>query len=109
MAEGTHTPEPPADRGAVTVSEISQAPKGGQDGIRIRSGRLTAASAEAAFDIMKAALQRIAKAPAWGAPERWETTPFEVRELARETLESVDAALLAKESAAPVVDQEAGA
>jgi hypothetical protein len=32
------------------------------------------------------ALERIAKAPAWGAPDRWETTPAEVRQLARAAL-----------------------
>lgn len=36
----------------------------------------------AAPDLL-AALRRIADAPAWGAPERWETTPAEVRQLAR--------------------------
>lgn len=32
------------------------------------------------------ALQRIADAPAWGAPDRWETTPDEVRQLARKAI-----------------------
>lgn len=32
------------------------------------------------------ALKRIEAAPAWGAPDRWETTPAEVRELAREAI-----------------------
>lgn len=32
---------------------------------------------------MYEALRLIADAPAWGAPERWETTPAEVRQLAR--------------------------
>lgn len=31
-------------------------------------------------------LHAIAAAPAWGAPERWEPTPSEVRALARQTL-----------------------
>lgn len=31
-------------------------------------------------------LRRIAGAPAWGAPERWETTPAEVRQLARQAI-----------------------
>lgn len=35
---------------------------------------------------MYEALRRIAEAPAWGCPERWETTPAEVRQLAREAL-----------------------
>ena len=30
-----------------------------------------------------AALEQIERAPAWGAPDRWETTPAEVRQLAR--------------------------
>jgi hypothetical protein len=34
-------------------------------------------------------LERIANAPAWGAPDRWEPTPFEVRQLACETLTSI--------------------
>lgn len=32
------------------------------------------------------ALQRIEATPAWGAPDRWETTPAEVRQLAREAI-----------------------
>jgi hypothetical protein len=36
---------------------------------------------------MRDALEKIASAPAWGAPERWETTPTEVRQLARTTLQ----------------------
>jgi hypothetical protein len=35
---------------------------------------------------VKATLRKIADAPAWGYPERWETTPAEVRILARTTL-----------------------
>lgn len=34
----------------------------------------------------KAALTRIAEAPAWGAPHRWEEPPHEVRQLARAAL-----------------------
>lgn len=41
------------------------------------------------FDLLQArlkraeeALRKIADAPAWGAPDRWETTPTEVRRLA---------------------------
>lgn len=37
---------------------------------------------------MRAALQKIADAPAWGYPDRWETTPAEVRQLARAALSS---------------------
>lgn len=32
---------------------------------------------------MLAALEAIERAPAWGAPERWEVTPAEVRQLSR--------------------------
>jgi len=35
-----------------------------------------------------AALRKIADAPAWGAPDKWETTPAEVRHLARAALEA---------------------
>jgi len=35
------------------------------------------------------ALQQIEAAPAWGYPERWETTPAEVRQLARHTLTQI--------------------
>jgi hypothetical protein len=38
------------------------------------------------FIRMREALQRIADAPAWGAPHRWETTPSEVRQLASAAL-----------------------
>lgn len=46
---------------------------------------LAAAQAEVAR--YREVLQRIADAPAWGAPERWEVTPAEVRLLARAALE----------------------
>lgn len=49
-----------------------------------------AAVAEYRMDLMREALQRIAEAPAWGAPERWETTPAEVRTLAAKTLEAAN-------------------
>jgi hypothetical protein len=35
---------------------------------------------------LEAALRRIADAPAWGAPDRWETTPAEVRQFASAAL-----------------------
>lgn len=41
------------------------------------------------------ALQRIEAAPAWGAPDKWETTPAEVRLLARDRLRLVVEALAA--------------
>jgi len=39
------------------------------------------------IEALMAALQTIADAPAWGAPDRWETTPSEVRQFARDALE----------------------
>lgn len=39
------------------------------------------------------ALRRIEAAPAWGHPDKWETTPAEVRHLARDRLRLVVAAL----------------
>ncbi len=43
---------------------------------------------EAANALVEAreALEKIERAPAWGAPDRWETTPAEVRQLARDAL-----------------------
>jgi len=41
---------------------------------------------------LEAVLRQIADAPAWGAPNRWEPTPFEVRQLAREALSPAQAA-----------------
>lgn len=35
---------------------------------------------------LREALEKIEKAPAWGAPDKWEPTPAEVRQLAREAL-----------------------
>ena len=35
---------------------------------------------------LEGALRKIERAPAWGAPDRWETTPAEVRTLARAAL-----------------------
>jgi FtsZ-binding cell division protein ZapB len=40
----------------------------------------------ARIEALEKALRKIADAPAWGAPDRWETTPFEVRQLARAAL-----------------------
>ena len=39
---------------------------------------------------LEAGLRKIADAPAWGAPDRWESTPFEVRQLARVLLNGAD-------------------
>lgn len=35
---------------------------------------------------LREALEKIERAPAWGYPDRWETTPAEVRQLARAAL-----------------------
>ena len=43
-------------------------------------------AAEAREQTLREALQKIADAPAWGYPERWEATPSEVRHLARAAL-----------------------
>lgn len=50
-----------------------------------REAKLRARIAE-----LEAALQRIADAPAWGAPDRWETTPAEIRQFARAALKGRD-------------------
>jgi hypothetical protein len=42
--------------------------------------------ADALIRELVAALGEIEAAPAWGAPDRWEPTPFEVRQLARDIL-----------------------
>lgn len=44
--------------------------------------------ARAECERLRAALERIADAPAWGAPHKWEVTPSEVRHLARDALEA---------------------
>lgn len=44
---------------------------------------------EGLLEEAREALDKIAKAPAWGAPERWETTPAEVRQLARSVVEKI--------------------
>lgn len=44
----------------------------------------------AAQDGLVDALRKIADTPAWGYPERWETTPAEVRQLARAALASIE-------------------
>jgi hypothetical protein len=45
-----------------------------------------AEAAEAREKALREALEKIANAPAWGAPDRWETTPSDVRQLARAAL-----------------------
>lgn len=47
-------------------------------------------AAEARCERLEGALQEIERAPAWGYPERWETTPSEVRQLARAALTEKD-------------------
>jgi len=49
-----------------------------------------AENAEARIAELEAGLRKIADAPAWGAPDRWESTPFEVRQLARVLLNGAD-------------------
>ena len=49
-----------------------------------------AESAEAKLAEAVKVMEQIATAPAWGAPERWETTPAEVRQLARKTLRKIE-------------------
>lgn len=49
-----------------------------------------AEKAEARVAELEAGLRKIADAPAWGAPDRWEITPFEVRQLARALLKGAD-------------------
>lgn len=49
-----------------------------------------AENAEARIAELEAGLRKIADAPAWGAPDRWESTPFEVRQLARALLKGAD-------------------
>ena len=56
--------------------------KSRRSGIDLR----TIVALEARIEQLEAALREIANAPAWGAPDRWETTPFEVRERARAAL-----------------------
>lgn len=50
------------------------------------------------------ALQRIEAAPAWGAPERWETTPAELRQFARDAI----AKALNAAAAAPTTEADLG-
>lgn len=40
---------------------------------------------------LREALHKIEAAPAWGYPDRWETTPAEVRQLARAALRNTEA------------------
>lgn len=54
---------------------------------RLRYWRKRAVDAEGKAERMRDALEKIANSPAWGAPDKWETTPAEVRQLARAALE----------------------
>lgn len=58
------------------------------DSEREANARLTDAllAAEAEAAALREALEQIERTPAWGYPERWETTPAEVRQLARAAL-----------------------
>ncbi len=46
----------------------------------------TNAELEARIAVLEGALKQIEAAPAWGYPDRWETTPAQVRQLARAAL-----------------------
>lgn len=48
------------------------------------ANRLTRLEAEVGR--LRAALEKIEKAPAWGAPDFWQVTPSDVRQLARAAL-----------------------
>ncbi len=50
------------------------------DGIETDS--LTVGAVRGLLDV----LQKIADAPAWGYPDKWETTPAEVRQMARDAI-----------------------
>ncbi len=75
----------PADDPAEIVGDLysrleealaSPSPSAEIEALRVENGEL------------RKALEKIAAAPAWGAPERWETTPAEVRQLARTALKT---------------------
>lgn len=53
---------------------------------RLAAAEAANATLTAQVEEMRGALEQIADAPAWGAPDRWETTPAEVRQLARQAL-----------------------
>lgn len=92
VGAGKHTPGPwrlhkmrrtivasgpvgPSHTGVCDCASLYNAP---DDATAAANARLIAAAPD-----MLEALQRIANAPAWGAPDRWEATPSEVRQLAR--------------------------
>lgn len=56
------------------------------DGCEVGVSRQALDETISAYETLRDALEKIADAPAWGAPERWETTPAEVRQLARTAL-----------------------
>lgn len=55
-------------------------------GPEYRSVEARSEALEAENKRLREALETIEKAPAWGYPEKWETTPAEVRQLARKAL-----------------------
>lgn len=55
----------------------------------IRKQRARAEKAEAEIERLRSVLSKIERVPAWGAPDKLETTPAEVRQLARAAMEEV--------------------
>jgi len=51
-----------------------------------RQAAATLTRMEAEVGRLRAALEKIEKAPAWGAPDFWQVTPSDVRQLARAAL-----------------------
>ena len=73
--------------------EIPQPPFEAYDGIACRDETIRGLDAQltkwkALAETLAGALEQIEKAPAWGYPDKWETTPAQVRILAREALTS---------------------
>lgn len=50
------------------------------------------ADADAEIERLRSVLSKIESAPAWGYPDKWETTPAEVRQLARAALSKQEGA-----------------
>jgi hypothetical protein len=58
--------------------------------VRIKNDLTTRAeSAEVKLADAVKVIEQIAAVPAWGAPDRWDTTPAEVRQLARSVLNKI--------------------
>lgn len=74
-------------RGGMWCDEQSECPEGTP--AYVRADLVEALEAE--NQRLREALHKIEAAPAWGYPDRWETTPTEVRQLARAALRSTEA------------------